>query len=157
MFRVPGPGTVNALSQSHHAIRTIKHLPAIFIAEPKRTLPHRPSPHPLRTTPPWCRRSRISTHRKDDESPHRLENIRNRKRKLLLLPEEIFIILGEMKTPSFSSFSPPILVSPEPYADFSSEVQCGQRTALTGMADRQKGHSLVKGDGAGAGCFMRFT
>lgn len=36
----------------------------------------------------------------------------------------------------------------------SSEVQFGQRTAFSGIVERQKGHSLVSG-AAGAGALLR--
>ncbi len=39
---------------------------------------------------------------------------------------------------------------------FSSEVQCAQRVAFIGIADRQCGQSLVVGAGADAGFFIAF-
>ena len=40
------------------------------------------------------------------------------------------------------------------YAAASSEVQKAQRVALMGMADRQRGHSLVVGSSGGASSFF---
>jgi hypothetical protein len=49
-----------------------------------------------------------------------------------------------------SDFSLCFRISRTPAANyFNSEVQCGQRVALMGMADRQWGQSLVAGAGAG--------
>ena len=49
-----------------------------------------------------------------------------------------------------SDFSLCFRISRTPAANyFNSEVQCGQRVALMGMAERQWGQSLVTGAGAG--------
>jgi hypothetical protein len=48
-----------------------------------------------------------------------------------------------------------------PVTYFTSEVQCGQRVALIGIVEKQRGHSLVVGSAGAAGacssrCFSEF-